>query len=59
MHSHYQHLFDPSKSGKGKPGKAEFVIDTPEFYIVIEDKDDKTDTMFSGYMRLLSGIMCL
>ena len=38
-----------SKSRKGKAGKAEFVIDTPDFYIVIEDKDDAPDTMFSGY----------
>ena len=38
-----------SKSGKGKAGKAEFVIDTPDFYIVIEDKDDAKDTIFSGY----------
>ena len=38
-----------SKSQKGKPGKPEFVIDTPEFYVVIEDKDDAKDTMFSGY----------
>lgn len=43
-------LFDTaSKSGKGHAGRAEFVIDTPEFYIVIEDKDDTKTTMFSGY----------
>ena len=40
---------DASKSGKGRAGKAEFVIDTPDFYIVVEDKDDAKDTMFSGY----------
>lgn len=40
---------DASKSQKGTAGKAEFVIDTPDFYVVIEDKDDANDTMFSGY----------
>ena len=43
---------DASKSGKGRAGKAEFVIDTPDFYIVVEDKDDAKDTMFSGYIIL-------
>lgn len=38
-----------SKSCKGKAGKPEFVIDTPEFYIVIENKNDAHGTMFSGY----------
>lgn len=38
-----------SKSLSGREGKAEFVVDTPNFYIVIEDKDITSDTMFSGY----------
>jgi len=38
-----------SKKGNGKAGKAEYVIDAPEFYVVIEDKDDTKDTLFSGY----------
>ena len=41
-----------SKSQKGKPGKPEYVIDTPDFYVVIEDKDEKKSTMFSGHADL-------
>ena len=41
-----------SKSQKKNKGKAEFVIDTPEFYIVIEDKDISSDTIFSGYSNI-------
>ena len=46
-------LFEKAaKSQKGTSGRAEFVIDTPNFYIVIEDKDDTKGTMFSGYPEL-------
>lgn len=45
-------LENASKSLKGNAGKPEFVIDTPDFYIVIEDKDKKPTTMFSGYANI-------